>query len=164
MKTFSILMLFIINLGLSAPGQQQQPTVASDPLVGLWKAKRSFGPFARGPLLIIKTASGWKADFMGGRHAVTANGSDMTFRLPNNQGSFSGRLEAGSIIGHWVSGSASRIDWSPASPIVLRPAGPGRMQGTVTPPDNDLTWFLLVQKQPDGTFSAIMRNPERDLG
>jgi CubicO group peptidase (beta-lactamase class C family) len=160
------LVVLTIVAGLTVNGQSPaQPTARStDEIVGLWKAKRSFGPNARGPLVLLKTASGWKADFMGALHAVTVEGAEMSFQLPNNEGSFSGKLEAGRVRGHWISGHSSAASWAPASPVVLTSAGPDRMRGAVIPPENELTFFLLIQKEADGTFSAIMRNPERDLG
>jgi hypothetical protein len=83
---------------------------------------------------------------MGGLHPVAVNGAEMTFHLPNNQGSFSGKFEAERIVGQWVSGHASSGDWNPSSPVVLIPAGPSRMRGTIIPLDNEFTLLLLVQK------------------
>jgi hypothetical protein len=37
----------------------------ADDLTGLWKAKRNFGPDARGTLVMQKTAAGWTADLAG---------------------------------------------------------------------------------------------------
>src|SRR5690242_8523396 len=51
----------------------QQPVAAAgaeDELIGVWKAKRWFGPLARGPIVIEKAASGWSVDFVG--HTLAA--------------------------------------------------------------------------------------------
>src|SRR6202012_5520029 len=51
-----------------------------------------------------------------------------------------------------------------ASPVVLRPDGPNRWRGTVEPGEDTFTFYLLLQKRDDGSFSALLRNPEFDLG
>ncbi|MFL5264698.1 MAG: hypothetical protein ACJ79L_20040, partial [Anaeromyxobacteraceae bacterium] len=57
-------------------------TADSVDLVGLWKAKRRFGPDARGPLLIARTGPGYTADMMGFTVPVRASGGELTFALP----------------------------------------------------------------------------------
>ena len=64
---------------LGAAQSQQQ----SSELVGLWKARQWFGPYARGPLTIEKAPAGWTADFAGRVLPVQANGAELTFALPN---------------------------------------------------------------------------------
>ena len=47
-------------------------------LVGLWKAQHDFGPYARGALILEKTANGWWADFRGRRIAAHENDNVLT--------------------------------------------------------------------------------------
>ena len=67
-------------------------------LSGLWKAKKRFGPDARGRLVIERSGAAYRADMVG--HIVpvsTANG-ELRFVLPNGEGSFRGRLDGNGII------------------------------------------------------------------
>ncbi|MEK6335935.1 MAG: serine hydrolase [Acidobacteriota bacterium] len=138
-------------------------------LVGLWKAKKRFGPDARGPLLIQKDGSSYIADMMGRRLPVRIDQGELTFDLPDNQGKFRGKLEAGSILGHWfrpgtlVNGGDSSAMVG-ASRVVLKPNGPRSWSGIVNPGQDEFTFYLIVEKRADGSVGILLRNPERDLG
>ncbi len=79
-------LLGVIGLLLLANVQAQD-------LTGLWKAQQWFGPYARGPLLIERTPTGWTADLAGRVLPVQARGSELQFTVPNDHGTFQGRLE-----------------------------------------------------------------------
>ena len=51
-----------------------------------------------------------------------------------------------------------------ASNVAFRPDGPNRWRGEVEPFDDTFTVYLMVQRRPDGTLGAFIRNPERNLG
>ena len=133
-------------------------------LTGLWRAQQWFGPNARGPLLIEKTPAGWTADFFGRALPVQSRGNELRFALPNDEGAFQGKLDRNRITGQWVS-PPSRVHGSRyATPVILAADGANRWRGVVAPRDDTFTLFLMVQKQQDGTLSAFMRNPERNIG
>jgi CubicO group peptidase (beta-lactamase class C family) len=139
---------------------QQQPSE----LVGLWKAQQWFGPYARGPLLIERTAAGWSADIAGRVLPVRADGNELTFTLPNDAGAFRGHRDGARIVGQWIS-PPSRVHGSRyATPVRLTPDGANRWRGVATVRDDTFTLFLMVQQQADGKLSAFMRNPERNIG
>jgi len=142
------------------------PSASADELVGLWKAKRRYGPDARGPLVIRRESSGWTADFLGRTFPIKADGSELSFVLANDQGSFSGKLQPGdgSIAGHWTPPRSVIHGARFAGPIVLKADGANRWRGNVVPRDDDFTLYLMVQKRPDGTVAAFLRNPERNIG
>ena len=164
MRLLTIVVLLSFACSMSIGQEPSAQKTGTKQLIGLWRAKRIFGPEARGPLIIYKTSAGWKADFMGVVHSVVVKGKTISFEVPNDQGSFSGTFEGSNIFGQWVSGRANGENWTGVSPVALTPAGPNRWTGSVDPPDQEFTLFLFIQKQPDGTFSAIMRNPDRDVG
>src|SRR5690348_4099674 len=140
-----------ITLSLLLPGahaQQQQE------LVGLWKAVQWFGPYARGPVLIERTSAGWIADFGGRTLAVETRGAELHFALPNDEGTFQGRLERNRIVGQWISPPSRIHGWRYASPMRLTADGANRWRGVVTPRDDTFTLFLMVQQQPDGKLGA----------
>jgi len=141
------------------------PAGSLDELAGLWKAKRWFGPFARGPLIIQRTGPTYTADMMGKTLPVHVDKSDLSFDLPNGQGSFRGTLQAeGAILGHWFP-PASVIQGSRyVSPVRLQPEGANRWSGEVVPFEDVFTFYLLARKRPDGSLGVLLRNPERDYG
>lgn len=140
------------------------PAALAGDLAGLWKAKKRFGPDARGPLLIERSGTTWTAEMMGRLVPVRAERNDLTFTLPNEQGTFRGRLAGGRITGHWLRPAAPSNISVYASPVVLEPAGANRWSGNVVPFEDEFTFFLLLQPRADGSYGAILRNPERDMG
>jgi len=138
-------------------------------LAGLWKAKKRFGPDARGPLIIQKDGSDYIADMMGRRIPIRMDQGELSFDLPDNQGRFRGKLESKNILGHWfrpgtlVNGAEEKSPVS-VSPVVLRPDGTNRWSGNVDPPEDDFTFYLMIEKRPDGSVSILLRNPQRDFG
>jgi CubicO group peptidase (beta-lactamase class C family) len=136
--------------------------LAADDLEGLWKAKRWFGPFARGPLIVQRSGSAYTAEMMGWTLPVRADRGELSFELPNGQGSFRGRLQGGALRGHWYQPEA--INGKYASPVQLKPEGPDRWSGQVVPYEDTFTLYLLARKRPDGSFGVFLRNPERDFG
>lgn len=145
-------------------------TASANELAGLWKAKKRFGPDARGTLVVQRTGEGYTADLAGRIVSVTAANGELTFSLPDSQGRFRGKIDGkGVIAGHWfrfgtpVNGSGGSTPNS-ASPVVLKPDGPNRWSGNVDPSEDTFTLYLLLQPQPDGSLRAVLRNPERDLG
>src|SRR5436309_1429441 len=102
--------------------------LAADDLEGLWKAKRWFGPFARGPLTVQRSGSAYTAEMMGKTVPVRVDQGELSFELPNGQGSFRGRLRDGGVLrGHWYQPEA--INGKYASPVQLTPEGPDRWSG-----------------------------------
>ncbi|HEX3478715.1 MAG TPA: hypothetical protein VHT91_27020, partial [Kofleriaceae bacterium] len=90
--------------GSAAAAAHAGPASSEDALVGLWQARRRFGPDARGPLTLRRGPGGWTADFLGGAHPVRADGDQLAFALPGDAGAFRGRLAADGrrITGHWT--------------------------------------------------------------
>lgn len=139
---------------------------AADDLSGLWKAKRFFGPEARGPLILQRVGDGYVADFAGRRTPTRTERGELVFDLANGQGTFRGKWEKGGLIGHWFQphSAAFSLGSTYASPVRLKADGPNRWSGTVTPFEDTFTYYLLLTPQPDGSYAAIARNPERDYG
>ncbi len=157
----------ILVCGVVASAQGSTP---AEELTGLWKAKGRFGPDARGPLIIQKEGVTYSADMLGRRVPVRMEAGELGFELPDGLGKFRGKLEAQHILGHWfrfgtpVNGSGRN---SPValSPVILEPDGPNRWRGSVAPLQDEFTFFLLLsEERPDGSLSAVLRNPEFDYG
>ncbi|MFL6245880.1 MAG: serine hydrolase domain-containing protein [Thermoanaerobaculia bacterium] len=152
---FLVVLATSIAMALSAAAALPDP-VSPDALAGLWKAKRWFEPNVRGTLIIQRNGDSYTADIAGRVVPVTANGPELSFRLPNGQGSFRGKLATGAILGHWYDPDAS--------PVRLRAARPNQWIGAVESKEITFTIYLLVRKRPDGTLGVIVDNPERDWG
>ena len=156
------------NVTLAQNAPNNVPAAAE--LAGLWKAKKRFGPDARGLLIIHRTGNSYRADMVGRLLPVRANKDELAFDLPNREGNFRGKLDPkGRIVGHWyrfgtpVFRRDSKTPLS-ASPVVLEADGPNRWRGSVTPSEDTFTFYLLLQTQPDGSLRAVLGNPERDFG
>jgi len=152
---------------LSAAIATAQAT-APDPLAnldGLWAAKKWFVPEVRGPLIITQRPGGMRAEIAGRYVAVTRTGSKIAFQLAGDEGAFTGSLDRdGAIYGHWIR-PATALSWGRAqSPVILKPAGAGRWSGTVDPGDEEFSFYIFAKHAADGSYSAILRNPEFDLG
>src|SRR5205809_5964285 len=74
---------------------------SADELAGLWKAKKRFGPDARGTLVLQGSGGAWTADFAGRILPVAMANGELTFTFPND-GTFRGKLDGnGAVRGHW---------------------------------------------------------------
>lgn len=152
-----ILMSLICSLGVAAQ--------EGDSLVGVWEAKRNFGPVVRGRLEISRSSKGWTAQIAEFNVPLTSDNNRLSFELPGDQGRFDGRLESdGSLIGHWIQPRTINKARNAASPVVLFPAGEHRWRGDVVPLDNEWTLYLVVTRKPDGSLGAFIRNPDRNIG
>jgi CubicO group peptidase (beta-lactamase class C family) len=140
------------------------PQVADSGLAGLWAAKRRFGPDARGPLVIERAGTAYRAEMMSWTVPVAVDRGELSFSLPNGQGSFRGKLRPDGAIGGAWSPSRPYAMGGHVTPVTLTPAGPNRWRGEVVPFDDVFTFYLLVRKRADGSFGAVLRNPERDWG
>ena len=160
-----VLLLFIVVILPAAAGAA--PADPTDELVGLWKAKRRFGPDARGLLVMQRTDATYSAEMVGRIVPVRSEKGELSFDLPNGEGSFRGRHQAGgAIAGHWFPppSMAQFTGGRFASPVRLEPDGPNRWSGQVVPFEEAFTFYLLARKRPDGTMGVFLRNPERDFG
>jgi hypothetical protein len=140
-------------------------TGSAEELVGLWKAQHDFGPDARGPLILQKTASGWWVDFRGRSIAVNEDDNVLTFELPNREGGFRARLQPDGTPagGQWFQPA------SPANPpfgtgITFKSDGSKRWRGDVIPLEDTSTFYLMLQRRPDGSVGPFFRHREFNLG
>jgi len=159
------MLVSVMVMGVQA-GESEPP---QSELVGLWKAKRRFGPDAHGPLVIQREGSAYTADVLGRRVAMRLEAGELQFELPDRLGPFRGKPEGREILGHWfqfgtpVNGS-DRTTPVALTPMRLKPDGGNRWRGTVAAQSDDFTFFLLLTPQPDGSLRAVLRNPEFDFG
>ena len=161
----SILLTFALTVSAQ---ETSRPSASPDQLIGLWKAKKRFGPDARGTLIIRKDGSSYIADMVGRRLPIRIEGNELVFNVPNGQGYFRGRVDNKLIRGHWFRPGTLVNGWGfpavDASPVVLNPDGNDRWIGKVDPAQDEYTFYLMAEKRPDGSISVLMRNPERDMG
>lgn len=159
-----LLPVFLLALVLvNAPATA---VLAAEELVGLWKAKRRFGPDARGTVILERSGSTFTADMVGLRLPVAVAGSELSFELPNGQGRFRGSRRGADIHGQWYPppSTAQFTGGTFASPVHLAADGPDRWRGEVEPFDDVFTLFLRLKLRPDSTLDALLRNPDRDYG
>lgn len=143
-----------LAVALSVAAAPADPS--ADRLAGLWKAKRWFEPDVRGTLIVQRAGDAFTADIAGRVIPIRVDRSELSFRLPNGEGSFRGRIEGSAIAGHWFEPSAS--------PVRLQADGPNRWSGNVAPMEHTFTFHLLLRRREDGSYGAVLNNPERDHG
>jgi len=153
--------LALLPLGASA--QTPPPSLAD--LGGLWAAKKWFGPEVRGRLIIERVDGGLRADISGRGAPVSRNGPELSFDLPGDGGSFTGRFEGSKVIrGHWIRGRTALSYGRSASPVVLAAIDRDRWAGMVDPGDEEFSFYIFARRAADGSYAAVLRNPEFDLG
>lgn len=145
----------------ATPGAE--PVIGARALVGLWHAKRRFGPEVRGRLTIEIEGESGTAAIAGRTAPLEIDGDRVVFALPGGEGAFRGRLESDRIVGHWTQPGSPTSGYSFSSPVVLERNAGGPWQGEVVPLDDEFTLFLSVREEDD-TVSGFLRNPERNLG
>jgi CubicO group peptidase (beta-lactamase class C family) len=160
-----VIMVVVAAAGtIPLPADQPEPSPAARKLAGLWRAKRHFGPKVQGPLLIERRGETWTAEIMARTAPVRRQDDRLSFKLADGQGSFRGRLKHGRIVGHWIQPSMAASGAAYASAVTLEERSPGRYRGVVTPLDIDMTFYLPIKLNEDGTLTAFLRNPERNAG
>ena len=151
------ILFFVSALPLVAPVRShcQLPTN----LIGLWEARRHFGPEVRGKLVIDDVAGQWRASIAGRIVAARVARDSISFDLPDSTGSFTGRFDRARkrITGQWIQSRS-------ATPLTLTACGSNCYSGEAIGLDQEFTFYLKVTQRPDGSLGAFLRNPERNLG
>src|SRR5215218_4950689 len=143
---------------------QAQPSALQD-LSGLWSAKKWFGPDVRGLLVISRDALGLRAELAGRYAPVTQRGTELAFELTGDQGRFIGQLENGGVVrGFWIRPPTALSNGRAASPVVLKPIGAGGWAGLVDPGQDEFSFYMFARRSADGSYDAVLRNPEFDVG
>ena len=137
---------------------------SADELVGLWQAKKNFGPEVRGTLTIEQRGGRWVAEISGFDVEAEVSGDRIVFDIPGGRGGFSGRIEGGNITGHWIQPPPIQMGANVASPVRFTEIAPGRWQGQVIPRESEYTFYIPITKAEDGTLRLFLRNPDRNLG
>jgi CubicO group peptidase (beta-lactamase class C family) len=164
-RSVALLIPLLITDAPSRCWDSADPSGTSE-LVGLWEAKRRFGPDVRGPLVLQRVEGQWRAEVAGRFASAQVQGDTMSFELAEGRGAFRGRFTAGGglIEGHWIQPATVENGTRYASPVVLTPTAGGLWQGEIHPLDDALTFYLKIEPRPDGSTGAFIRNPERNLG
>ncbi len=134
---------------------------AAEAIVGLWGTEQVLGPVVRGDLTIDARESEWRARIAGLDAPVRRNKNAITFAL-SGRGEFRGQLSADlkTIRGHWVQPPGVIYNNPYASPVKLSEAAPSVWKGYVVPLDERISFYISVERAPDGTLTAFVRNPE----
>lgn len=162
-RIVALVMIATVHLVAAAPSGNAHADAKE--LAGLWQAKLRYGPDVRGALKIENSGPNWRADIAGRATSVRVVGDTVTFELQGGLGSFIGRFKENraAIVGHWIQPGTPTFGPT-ASPCVLQRVVDGRWRGEVAPIDAQFTMYLKVTPRPNGTVSAFLKNPERNVG
>jgi CubicO group peptidase (beta-lactamase class C family) len=159
----SLAVLVLSSFGSLLQTVKSQVSPAKE-LAGLWEAKRRFGPEVSGTLFVKQIGSDWQAEIAGRFVPVKVEGNSVSFELTDGKGAFRGKFDQRrtKIVGHWT--QPQGVEISPlASPVTLTRHGRD-WRGNVTPLDDAMTFYLMINERADGSMGAFLRNPERHLG
>ncbi|AGC47866.1 beta-lactamase [Myxococcus stipitatus DSM 14675] len=142
------------------------PPPPEAPLVGIWGSERTLGPEVRGELTLVRGQNTWRARIAGYDIPARVEGKKVSVLLPGGQGELRGTLaeDRQRITGHWIQPRVLMSGMTFATPVVLRALQPGVWRGDVSPLEDRFSLYLVVEKQPDGSVAAFIRNPERNFG
>lgn len=127
---------------------------------GLWGNEAWFGPAVRGEILVDRGDAAWTIRVAGLELSVPRNGDDLRATFPGGQGELRVRLEErGSVLrGFWTQPRGNFGQY--ASPLRLARVRDGVWRGTITPLDDRMSLYLLIEAQADGSLRGVFRNPE----
>ena len=146
-----------------AIGQSPSPVTAAAPgdeLIGLWGAETTFGPQVRGELTLERGGAQWVIRIAGFEASAKQSSEDVRVALPGGQGEFRARVLADPlrVTGFWIQPEGNRGPY--ATPILMRRIRPGLWRGTVAPLDDELSLYLAISRDSDGTLRGSFHNPE----
>jgi len=159
--------IIIISISLLIPSIGfSQNVINNNEMVGMWEGKRIAGPEVKGDLLLELDGDNWLIDVAGYKLSVTNKGDGLSFSLPGNRGSFSGKLDPASkqIKGHWVQPGTINNGMPHASPVILTQKNNKQWRGEIVPLLDEFSLFLPVWKRQDQSLGAFLRNPNRGWG
>jgi CubicO group peptidase (beta-lactamase class C family) len=135
-------------------------------LVGLWAARRDFTPDVSGSLAIRQVDGDLLAEIGGYQVVASQEQGEIRFAVPGDRGYFRGRFsfDHETIQGHWVQPRTQSGFASFASPVELSKDTAGHWRGSVIPLQDQLHFYLVIEKMEDGRIGAFMRNPEANIG
>ncbi len=156
----------LVIWGALTPVLATQESSPAGELVGLWKAKKSFGPEVRGRLIVEVHGDRGQAEIAGHLVAFQIVDQQIRFALADDLGTFVGRLDEGRkpLRGHWIQPPPAQVYMPMASPVHFQGDGPNRWKGQVVPRESEYTFYLVLCERADGTVGAFLRNPDRNLG
>jgi CubicO group peptidase (beta-lactamase class C family) len=137
-------------------------TAASDALVGIWGSENSFGPSVRGELTLDAGQPQWRARIAGFDVPVHREKDAITFSLANNAGEFRGDVSADghTVTGDWIQPVGTTLNNRYATPVRFHQARPEIWTGQVVPLDDRISFYVSIQRAPDSSLTAFIRNPE----
>jgi CubicO group peptidase (beta-lactamase class C family) len=155
-KSISVLCTVAVTVLLASTVSAQQDTS----LVGLWYAKRWFGPDVKGELIVQRNGASWRASIVSRTADVRVSHDSVSFELPP-AASFKGHLvrNGAAIVGQWIDRNRRM-----AMPVTLASCGIGCYSARVQPPEDTFTFYMDVKPRAKGILGAFLRNPERNQG
>lgn len=134
-------------------------------LVGLWEAKRRYGPDLRGELVLRGDGSTWRATIASRATDVHVIRDSVYVDFPNG-GTFIGHFarNRATIRGNWFQPRMMATGMRTAMPLMLASCGRGCYSARVEPLEDAFTFYLRVAPPANGRLNAFVRNPERNQG
>ena len=159
LAAFGLLALCLTGIAQSNTEALHSP---DDVLVGVWGSEQSLGPLVRGALTIDGRKPQWRASIAGFDVPVQRTGRAIAVVLPDGLGEFRGRPDGSSdaVEGDWVQPAGVINKTAYATPVQMMLLSPFVWRGEVVPLEDRLSFYVSIQKRPDGSLHAVIINPE----
>jgi len=161
MRRNTLLLTFLASAFSLNPVSAEQEVENKSAILGLWSSELIVPPPARGDLTIDATKSEWRATISGISAPIQRDKDAIRFVLPKDAGEFRGLLGASkTIIGHWIQPANEINNNRYATPVKLMQVSDKIWRGKVEPLEARLSLFMSIQRAPEGSITAVIRNPE----
>ncbi|WP_426753716.1 serine hydrolase domain-containing protein [Myxococcus sp. Y35] len=168
MRHSAFVCFLLATVAVQPPAWAQAPSTPSLPeqLPGLWGNETSFGPKVQGALTVDGRQSEWRVRIAGFDVAAKRTGADVTFALPGEHGAFRGRLspDEKALEGFWIQPPGMTLSAAYATPLRLRATSSRVWEGSVKPLADTSSMYLRIQREPEGSLTGFIRNPEFNFG
>jgi CubicO group peptidase (beta-lactamase class C family) len=128
-------------------------------IAGLWGSERIVSAGVRGEVTIERGV----AHVSGSSAPVQIEGKELRFELPEGRGQLHAQAAGQGWRGHFIQPRAL-VGGAPfATPVELRRTGPQAWRGELRPLEQDFSLYFHIAPRPDGSLSAVVRNPELNV-
>ncbi len=131
-------------------------------LSGIWQNSATYGPPPPASVTLTEPPAGWRAT-ASGRLGQSSRTEPLVFRFAGGA-TLRVRLMRSIPVGQWFQPPTVVNGTAYASPVTFDSAGAGGWRGVLHPLADRASFFLALRAQPDGSYAAILRNPEFNRG
>jgi len=152
-------------LFLSPVGRAGDSARSVQDLEGLWQSTRSFGPDLRGPIVVQRGETGWRADLKNQIVLGKVENKQIAFDFGDGQMlRLTPEEKKQRLTGWWTQGRSPFHPNSFLTPVELRAETKNRFSGEISPLEERITFYMPVTVGADKKATTYLCNPEQNAG